>query len=108
MPLRSPNKNFFILGFQRLVWCPKWTPASNNSLIATTPMPSPPFKLAEHPCIGRGNRFPYSQAAQRIDADSDFIEWGRFPILPKTNPLSNPDRGRYHSPAEVSSCPQSF
>src|SRR5437899_7726456 len=21
----------FILGFQRLVWCPKWTPASNNS-----------------------------------------------------------------------------
>src|SRR6266545_5302511 len=24
--------NFFILGFHRLVWCPKWTPASNNSL----------------------------------------------------------------------------
>src|ERR1041384_3245220 len=24
--------NFFIFGFQRLVWCPKCTPASNNSL----------------------------------------------------------------------------
>jgi hypothetical protein len=27
--------NGFILGFQRLVWCPKWTPDSNNSF---TPM----------------------------------------------------------------------
>src|SRR6266853_460511 len=25
--------NCFILGFQRLVWCPKWTPASNSSLM---------------------------------------------------------------------------
>src|SRR5438552_3667530 len=25
--------NCFILGFHRLVWCPKWTPASNNSLM---------------------------------------------------------------------------
>src|SRR5439155_16231871 len=32
MPLRASKMNFFILGFQRLVWCPKWTPASNNSL----------------------------------------------------------------------------
>src|SRR5947209_7439881 len=23
--------NGFIFGFQRLVWCPKWTPASSNS-----------------------------------------------------------------------------
>src|SRR5579863_8859041 len=23
----------FILGFQRLVWCPKWTPASSNSFM---------------------------------------------------------------------------
>jgi hypothetical protein len=23
----------FILGFHRLVWCPKWTPESNNSLM---------------------------------------------------------------------------
>jgi hypothetical protein len=23
----------FILGFQRLVWCPKWTPESSNSLM---------------------------------------------------------------------------
>src|SRR2546426_11519435 len=35
MPLRASKMNFFIFGFQRLVWCPKWTPASSNSL---TPM----------------------------------------------------------------------
>jgi hypothetical protein len=23
----------FILGFQRLVWCPKWTPASSSSFM---------------------------------------------------------------------------
>src|ERR1035437_1279205 len=26
--------NFFILGSQRFVWCPKWTPASSSSFIA--------------------------------------------------------------------------
>src|SRR5947209_8962626 len=25
--------NSFILGFQRLVWCPKWTPASSSSFM---------------------------------------------------------------------------
>ena len=34
MPLRSPKMYFFIFGFQRLVWCPKCTPASSNSFIA--------------------------------------------------------------------------
>src|SRR5215510_4136371 len=28
MPLRAPKMKLFIFGFQRLVWCPKWTPAS--------------------------------------------------------------------------------
>src|SRR6185369_14553373 len=26
----------FIFGFQRRVWCPKWTPASSNSFIVTS------------------------------------------------------------------------
>src|SRR5690242_15840714 len=30
MPLRTPNKYACIRGFQRRVWCPKWTPASSN------------------------------------------------------------------------------
>ena len=34
MPLRSPKMYGFIFGFQRLVWWPKWTPASNRSFIA--------------------------------------------------------------------------
>src|SRR5215510_8733336 len=33
MPLRAPNMYGFILGFQRLVWCPKWTPASSSCFI---------------------------------------------------------------------------
>src|SRR5690242_14588177 len=32
MPLRASKMNGFIFGFQRLVWCPKWTPPSSNSL----------------------------------------------------------------------------
>jgi hypothetical protein len=28
MPLRAPKMKPFIFGFQRLVWWPKWTPAS--------------------------------------------------------------------------------
>src|SRR5690606_3825554 len=32
MPLRSAKMNFRIFGFQRLVWCPKWTPASRSCL----------------------------------------------------------------------------
>src|SRR5208282_1522276 len=33
MPLRASKMNGFILGFHRRVWCPKWTPESNNSLM---------------------------------------------------------------------------
>src|SRR5918995_4608683 len=67
MPLRSPKRNFFIFGFHRLVWCPKWTPASNNSLIDTTPIPSPPLKACRAPCDGRGSPPPLfsSQATSK-------------------------------------------
>src|SRR5918911_1211296 len=30
MPFRAPKMYGFIFGFQRLVWCPKWTPASSS------------------------------------------------------------------------------
>src|SRR5215831_19373544 len=33
MPFRSMKMNFFICGFQRRVWCPKWTPASSRSFM---------------------------------------------------------------------------
>ena len=38
MPLRSVKMKRFILGFQRLVWCPKWTPLSSSCLMVTTAM----------------------------------------------------------------------
>src|SRR5512137_2819828 len=33
MPLRAPKMYGFIFGFQRFVWCPKWTPASRSCFI---------------------------------------------------------------------------
>src|SRR5207302_2786407 len=39
MPLRSPKMKRFIFGFQRRVWWPKWTPASNSSFIVTSTKP---------------------------------------------------------------------
>src|SRR4051794_24276030 len=38
MPLRSVKMNRFILGFQRRVWCPKWTPLSSSWRMVTTAM----------------------------------------------------------------------
>src|SRR5689334_10372269 len=36
MPLRSVKMKRFILGFQRRVWCPKWTPLSSSWRMVTT------------------------------------------------------------------------
>src|SRR6266550_598132 len=44
MPLRSPKMYCFIFGFQRFVWCPKWTPASSKSFNAI-PLKFPPITL---------------------------------------------------------------
>src|SRR6476661_6819844 len=39
MPLRSVMMKRFIFGFQRRVWCPKWTPLSRSWRMVTTAMP---------------------------------------------------------------------
>ena len=38
MPLRSVKMKRFIFGFQRRVWCPKWTPLSSSWRMVTTAM----------------------------------------------------------------------
>src|SRR5947207_8366625 len=53
MPLRSPKMYSFILGFQRLVWCPKWTPASSSSFMVMFAK-LPPYM----DCILRGTAGP--------------------------------------------------
>src|SRR5260221_5493857 len=45
MPPRSVKMKRFIFGFQRRVWCPKWTPASRSSFMETTGM-SAPFSVS--------------------------------------------------------------
>ena len=47
MPLRSPKMNRFIFGFQRRVWCPKWTPASSSCFMVTTAV------MRRLPSVGR-------------------------------------------------------
>src|ERR1700751_5730045 len=42
MPLRSPKMKRRIFGFQRRVWWPKWTPASNSCFMLTTAISSLP------------------------------------------------------------------
>src|SRR4051794_8585820 len=45
MPLRSVKMNRFIFGFQRRVWCPKWTPLSSSCFMLTAAMPCRPSVL---------------------------------------------------------------
>src|SRR4051812_29008180 len=56
MPFRSPKMYAFIFGFQRFVWCPKWTPASSRSFNAI-PLKVPPenvfLSLAELEALAR-------------------------------------------------------
>ena len=49
MPPRSPKMNRRILGFQRLVWWPKCTPASSSSRIVTWGTCTPPDRLGQIP-----------------------------------------------------------
>src|SRR4051794_18885543 len=56
--------NSFIFGFQRLVWCPKWTPASSSSfMVIVAKQPS-----SGSDCIGSvGLRLPdYSRLLPRL------------------------------------------
>src|SRR6476620_2296390 len=49
MPLRSVKMNRFIFGFQRRVWCPKWTPLSSSCFMLTTAMVA--FLVARDPGV---------------------------------------------------------
>src|SRR5437764_14880916 len=50
----------FILGFQRLVWCPKWTPASSNSFMVILAK-LPPYWIASSAAqIARSGLIPLS------------------------------------------------
>src|SRR5919204_3562700 len=53
IPPRSPKMNRFIFGFQRRVWCPKWTPASKSSRMLTTATGRAPFSGCRCSCYRR-------------------------------------------------------
>src|SRR5579863_2701367 len=63
MPLRSPKMYSFIFGFQRLVWCPKWTPASSNSFMVM--LANQPPRLV---CIGSVKLIPLLPIAIPVPA----------------------------------------
>src|SRR5207249_11525769 len=70
MPPRSVKMKRRILGFQRRVWWPKWTPASKSSRIETTDIGiRSPFWLMRLLPVGPGwNRHP-SNAGTATQAD---------------------------------------
>src|ERR1700675_3089568 len=49
---------FCILGFQRFVWCPKWTPASSSSFIVS-PAIVPPVRFASAAPFRGPSRAPH-------------------------------------------------
>jgi hypothetical protein len=51
--------NGFIFGFQRLVWCPKCTPASSSSFIETTAMGLCGSLLVSPPDVPLGSLRPW-------------------------------------------------
>ena len=65
MPLRSPKMNSFIFGFQRLVWCPKWTPASSSSFMLTVMDNQLPPWLAAPASADRARGFPAPARVRR-------------------------------------------
>src|SRR5439155_6218659 len=53
MPFRSMKMNRFICGFQRRVWCPKWTPASSRSFMVISATDNLLGSASAPPCPSR-------------------------------------------------------
>ena len=93
MPLRASKMNGFILGFHRLVWCPKWTPGFQQFLYANTnhnfPLVKSPSVISDEPSRGTRDCFQpvnvatYARPAQR---------WRRDP-RPFHSPLTRTPNG---------------
>ena len=60
MPLRSPKMYFCIFGFQRLVWWPKWTPASSSSFMVM-------LAMGILPSVRLARRTPAAPGSDRTD-----------------------------------------
>src|SRR5215217_4442843 len=79
MPLRSVKMKRFILGFQRRVWCPKWTPLSSSWRMVTTAM-------VVSPC---GTRVPFLVVSPPVDGDLAPVAYDPLPAgRPGSRPYS--------------------
>src|SRR5262245_57725524 len=65
MPFRAPKMYGFIFGFQRLVWCPKWTPASSRFFMLTSVIRLPYRLRAIHPFLPDLEPTPNSRKTRR-------------------------------------------
>jgi hypothetical protein len=87
--------NGFILGFQRLVWCPKWTPDSNNSF---TPMLNTIFLWLKIRSARRRRTIP------RNTGLSLMLLWPASALLRRGKPhsLERENQGRFPLPTDSS------
>src|SRR4051794_9127736 len=77
--------NRFIFGFQRRVWCPKWTPASRRSFMETTGICAP---------------FSVLTALRRRRLDGDRLG-GRPPSTSRSRRIEGPDGAWYRHPLSL-------
>ena len=97
MPPRSPKMKRRILGFQRRVWWPKWTPASSSSLMPTWATDAAPL------CMDVGLRPGESEASRtrRSTAPGRAAGLGRRALEDRPGSGSDATRGLTPAPARA-------
>src|SRR3954452_1645482 len=89
MPPRSVKMKRRILGFQRRVWWPKWTPASSSSRIETTDTVCPPCGwVSRQPAEGAGAPAEAGTATRPFRRDEERI--GRILAALRPSALGRP------------------
>src|ERR1700722_9333211 len=76
--LRSPKMKGAILGFQKRVWCPKWTPASSICRMDTLVINTPDW--VEPPRVPVGNSAGSPGGTRRTPTDRDDTRAGLLKI----------------------------
>ena len=81
MPERSVRMKRFTFGFQRRVWCPKWTPLSSSWRMVTTAMVVLLFSAPRGACCGCSppTRRVGDPGVRRAPAPSDGDRWEDAP-----------------------------
>src|SRR5580700_9542434 len=82
----------FILGFQRLVWCPKWTPASSNSfmvILANQPPHLVCIRRSPLGCPGLPFPSPHREVREELNTLKTVVRFWSLVVSQPPLPTSN-------------------